>query len=416
MLEAYARVVALGAVVLGALCFFSWVEGAGWPVLVQAVNMVGILVGSGMALHLAARDQMTLATRVFLAPSVVGCTWGIVHAPGALVAVYVLGIGLLVFLGVFVGQERRPARAAAAWLLIYLGATGVRVLGVVPVQVTPLDTVTLFVAPAMLLVILVLAGQITVGRLEDSQARLLEVNQGLERVVAERTIALREALGDAERLLLNVLPHEIADRLRAGESAIADAHGDVTILFADLVGFTRLASQMEPLSLVELLNAVFSAFDEQVQARGLEKIKTIGDAYMVVGGLPRPRADHATAICELALEMQAAVARVNADRGTEMELRIGIHTGSVVAGVIGRSKFSYDLWGDAVNIASRMESHGAPGRVQISATTRDAMGPGFATEARGLVALKGRGELHSWWLLGASEQHGAASGGALPEA
>ncbi len=397
---AYARVVALGAVVLGALCFFSWMEGAGWPVLVQALNMVGILLGSAVALRLAEQGRMRAATRAFLVPSVVGCTWGIVHAPGALVAVYVLGIGLLAFLGVFVGQERNPGRAAIAWLLTYVAATAVRVLEVVPVQSTPLDTVTLFVAPAMLLVILVLAGQITIGRLEASQARLLEVNLGLERTVAERTIALREALGDAERLLLNVLPHEIADRLRAGESAIADAHGEVTILFADLVGFTALASKMDPLSLVDLLNAVFSAFDEQVEKLGLEKIKTIGDAYMVVGGLPRPRADHAAAICTLALQMQAAVGAVNAVRGTEMDLRIGIHTGSVVAGVIGRSKFSYDLWGDAVNIASRLESHGAPGRIQISATTVRAMGAGFQTEARGLIALKGRGQLESWWLIG----------------
>ena len=166
------------------------------------------------------------------------------------------------------------------------------------------------------------------------------------------------------------------------------------------MGFTALASKMDPLSLVDLLNAVFSAFDEQVEQLGLEKIKTIGDADMVVGGLPRPRADHAAAICTLALQMQVAVAAVNAVRGTEMDLPIGIHTGSVVAGVIGRSKFSYDLWGDAVNIASRLESHGAPGRIQISATTVRAMGAGFQTEARGLIALKGRGQLESWWLLG----------------
>ncbi len=170
----------------------------------------------------------------------------------------------------------------------------------------------------------------------------------------------------SERLLLNILPAPIADRLRDGETTIADSRPDVTVLFADIVGFTPLGQALAPAELVQLLNEMFVAFDELVERAGLEKIKTIGDAYMVVGGLPSPRPGHLAAILDLSLEMIDVIARVRPTHGEPLQLRIGIDSGPVVAGVIGRHKFSYDVWGDTVNTASRMESHGVPGRVQVT--------------------------------------------------
>ena len=392
--------VAAGALVLGSLCLLAWQGGGGWPVLVQAANMGLIVGGSLLALGLLAKERVDAAFLAFMLPSALGCTWGIVHAPGAVVAVYVLGVGLLAFLGVFLYPGRSLVTPVAACLLTYGGAIALRLSGVVPVHETPIDGAILVVAPAMELVILVLAGRITVGRLAEGQRRLEEINRGLEQTVAERTVALRDALAEAERLLLNVLPREIAARLRRGEEPIADAHAEVTILFADIVGFTKLASEVDPVPLVGLLNDVFTEFDRLAERHGLEKIKTIGDAYMVVGGAPESRGDHAAAVARLALDMHAVLREVCQRRTIALDLRIGVHTGPVVAGVIGRSKFSYDLWGDTVNIASRMESHGEPGRVQISAATRAKLGEAFLAEPRGTIVLKGRGPLETWWLTG----------------
>jgi class 3 adenylate cyclase len=416
VLSAYAWVVALGALVLGGLCVAGASSGGGWPLLVQAGFMGCITLGSLLCLRFLAADRSHLAFLVFVVPSVLGCTWGTVHAPGAVVAVYVLGFGLLAFLAVFLYPGRRRALSLALWVGSYLGAIGLRLTGWVPVHETPVDSVMLVVAPAMELAILVLAGQITIGRLDESHARLETINVGLEKTVAERTLELRRALADTERLLLNVLPREIATRLQGGEEAIADSHGAVSILFADIVGFTSMAAHTDPVALVGLLNDIFSAFDQLAEKHGLEKIKTIGDAYMVVGGLPHHRPDHAEAVALLALDMQHSLIQLSADHHVPLNLRIGIHTGPVVAGVIGRSKFSYDLWGDAVNIASRLESHGEPGRIQISGETRDHLGAGFITEARGAIALKGRGQFEAYWLCGISPAGAATAQPATPPA
>ncbi|MEM8603154.1 MAG: adenylate/guanylate cyclase domain-containing protein, partial [Cyanobacteria bacterium P01_H01_bin.121] len=185
----------------------------------------------------------------------------------------------------------------------------------------------------------------------------------------EAEVALREEQAKAERLLLNILPEPIAAELKHNPRAIAERFSDVTVLFADLVNFTQLASEIAALDLVNLLNQIFSAFDQLAEECGLEKIKTIGDAYMVVGGVPTARPDHAAAVAAMALAMQTTIQRINHDLGHPFELRIGINTGPVVAGVIGTKKFSYDLWGDAVNLASRMESHGIPGKIQVSPST-----------------------------------------------
>lgn len=204
----------------------------------------------------------------------------------------------------------------------------------------------------------------------------------------------------SERLLLNILPKPIADRLKQGQSVIADSFAEVTVLFADIVGFTRLSAHMSPTELVVLLNGIFSTFDRLAERHRLEKIKTIGDAYMVVGGLPTPRADHAEAISEMALDMQREIVQFKVENGEPLHLRIGIHTGPVVAGVIGTRKFSYDLWGDTVNTASRMESHGLSGGIQVTATTYECLRDKYLFEERGVIQVKSKGEMMTYFLLG----------------
>ncbi len=203
----------------------------------------------------------------------------------------------------------------------------------------------------------------------------------------------------SEALLLNILPTTIAERLKEGDEVIADAHAQITILFADIVGFTKLAAQSDAEQLVILLNALFSAFDHLTERYGAEKIKTIGDAYMVAVGLPEPRVDHAETAANLALHMQTEAARVAAELGVAIKLRIGINTGPVVAGVIGARKFAYDLWGDAVNMASRMESQGVEDRIQLSESTYQHLKAGFECESRGMIAVKGKTEMQTYFLI-----------------
>ncbi|WP_419912076.1 adenylate/guanylate cyclase domain-containing protein [Hoeflea sp.] len=210
--------------------------------------------------------------------------------------------------------------------------------------------------------------------------------------------ALAAEYQKSEALLHNIMPPAVAERLKLNPRVIADSHKQVSILFADLVGFTAMASRSSPEELVTLLNTIFSRFDTLVHALDLEKIKTIGDAYMVVAGLPDARPDHADAIARLALEMLTETERVSQETGRELQLRIGIHSGPVVAGVIGQKKFAYDLWGDTVNIAARMESHGAAGHIQISADTAVLLGDRFETEPRGTVEIKGKGQMETFFL------------------
>ncbi|MEL7034351.1 MAG: adenylate/guanylate cyclase domain-containing protein [Cyanobacteria bacterium J06592_8] len=235
---------------------------------------------------------------------------------------------------------------------------------------------------------------------------LEETNEELEKRVEERTFELRMEKEKFEYLLLNILPRAIADQLKQGEKTIAAAREEVTILFADVVGFTPISAQITPIQLVGLLNQLFSSFDYLTEKYGLEKIKTIGDAYMVVGGLPLPQDNHAEAIADMALEMQvvmnnfeaeAILGKIEAWDG--LQIRIGINTGSVVAGVIGIKKFSYDLWGDAVNIASRMESSGEPGRIQVTEATYERLKHQYNLESRGEISVKGRGNMKTYWLL-----------------
>jgi len=213
----------------------------------------------------------------------------------------------------------------------------------------------------------------------------------------------------SERLLLNILPSEIAQQLKQeqsaiaseiGRSAIANRFDEVTILFADIVNFTGIAAQISPIELVNSLNQIFSSFDRLAESYGLEKIKTIGDAYMVVGGLPIPHPDHAVVVAKMALDMQKAISQFHTNTGETLQLRIGINTGSVVAGVIGLKKFSYDLWGDAVNIASRMESHGVIGKIQVTEATYLRIKEQYKLEKRGIIQVKGIGEISTYFLIG----------------
>jgi PAS domain S-box-containing protein len=226
--------------------------------------------------------------------------------------------------------------------------------------------------------------------------------------ITERRVweeALRYQQECTEELLLNILPEPIAERLKFWESTIADSFASVTVLFADLVNFTEFSAHMPPPKLVALLNKIFSKFDQLAQKHGLEKIKTIGDAYMVVGGLPTPRDDHADAIAQMALEMQQEIVNFKRDNGEPFTLRIGIHTGPVVAGVIGMKKFAYDLWGDTVNVASRMESLGMPGNIQVTAAIYEQLQDKYVFEERGKITVKGKGEMITYWLKGSKVCH-----------
>jgi class 3 adenylate cyclase/CheY-like chemotaxis protein len=207
----------------------------------------------------------------------------------------------------------------------------------------------------------------------------------------------------AERLLLNILPPAIAERLKQGEEVIADDFADATVLFGDLVGFAASAAETPAAEVVSRLNDIFSAFDQAVVELGLEKIKTIGDAYMAVGGVPLPRPDHAEAVAELALRMLEEVALYNARAGRAVQVRIGVDVGPVVAGIIGRHKYAYDLWGNAVNVASRMESQSLPGRIQVTAAVERRLRGRYRFEPRGAIALKGIGEMSTFFLVGRSE-------------
>lgn len=211
---------------------------------------------------------------------------------------------------------------------------------------------------------------------------------------------LTEEQQKAERLLLNILPAPIAGELMQTQASVPQHFDEVTILFADIVGFTSLSHRLSPITLVALLNQVFSAFDSLAEQLNLEKIKTIGDAYMVAAGLPTPRTDHAEAIAEMALAMQQVVQTFQADSGEPLSIRVGINTGVVVAGVIGTKKFIYDLWGDAVNVASRMESLGEPGLIQVTAATYERLKHHYDLERRGDITVKGRGEMETYWLRG----------------
>jgi adenylate cyclase len=209
---------------------------------------------------------------------------------------------------------------------------------------------------------------------------------------------LQEEYQRAENLLHNILPVSIAQRLKEGEELIADKMEDATILFADIKGFTPIASALSPEELVQTLNELFKAFDDLVEDHEVEKIKTIGDSYMVASGIPKPRLDHQIIVAELALKMLEVAETIRFQKDLPVQIRIGIHSGPVVAGVIGKKKFSYDLWGDTVNVASRLESSSAPGQIHVSQSVYQGLEKYFHFEKRQKVHLKGKGETQTYFL------------------
>lgn len=243
----------------------------------------------------------------------------------------------------------------------------------------------------------------------DDAGNLLYFEGTVQDITERRQVEaeLRQQRVRAERLLLNILPQTIAERLKRGHLTIASRFDQVTVMFADLVDFTKVAARVPATDLVKLLGQIFSEFDNLVEQHRLEKIKTIGDAYMVAGGLPSPNPKAAAAIAEMALEMQHAIAHIDADHGKPFQLRIGISSGSIVAGVIGTKKFSYDLWGDTVNVASRMESQGLPGKIQVTETTYELLKDQYILEERGRIFVKGKGEMVTYWLVGRREDRQA---------
>jgi adenylate cyclase len=236
----------------------------------------------------------------------------------------------------------------------------------------------------------------------------------------EALSALRVEQDKAENLLLNILPRSIAEKLKADKATIADQFDAASILFADVVDFTPFSERLPAAEVVGVLDHLFSHFDVLAERYGLEKIKTIGDCYMVAAGVPTPRSDHARAMARMALDMRDAMRSQDDVGHFGLELRIGINSGPVVAGVIGRKRFLYDLWGDAVNTASRMESHGTPGHIQVTRATYELLKDDFVLERRGTVNVKGKGDMETWYLVGprdgrtASQQRDALTAADAP--
>lgn len=302
---------------------------------------------------------------------------GFVNSSAAILWSLICPFGALLF-----GQRQR----APWWFLAFLGL--VIISGVIQPDAHPTNNL-----PPWLVIIFFIAN---IGTVSAVAFILLHYFIGQESRFLE---LLRLEQEKSENLLQNVLPKEIAAILKDKNETIAEHYDSVSILFADIVGFTTLSNEMSPTEMVDLLNEVFSRFDALVTKYNLEKIRTIGDNYMVVSGAPRLRPDHALALARLALEMRAYVKEYQRN-GKRLSFRIGIGSGPVIGGVIGRQKFHYDVWGDAVNMASRMESQGVPGKIQITQDTYKLLKDTCICLPRGKISVKGKGEMETWFLEG----------------
>jgi class 3 adenylate cyclase len=244
----------------------------------------------------------------------------------------------------------------------------------------------------------------TFGRTFDSMVGVVEQHiaeiEAAKTALAQQAESLQIEQQRSEKLLLNVLPAAIADRLKDGEGTIAESYPEVTVLFSDIVGFTEMSARIGAKQVVDMLNEVFGLLDELAEKHSIEKIKTIGDCYMVVAGVPDRSPTHAQQIAAFALDMQETLQVYAEKSGRSLSMRTGMHTGTVVAGIVGTSKFAYDLWGDVVNIASRMESSSEAGRIQVSDAVRIRLADDFVFEARGDIDIKGKGMMHTWYLTG----------------
>ena len=307
--------------------------------------------------------------------------------------------GILAPLGALVFLEVRQAiRWFVAFLLVFL------LLGILGEALFPDADVPAWFTTTMLALNVIGAGSV---------AFMLLASFASQRDAALR--ALRAEQEKSEALLLNILPSSIAERLKAASQAIADHFESASILFADVVDFTPLAQRLSPAEVVGILDQLFSRFDTLVELHGLEKIKTIGDCYMAAAGVPDPHPDHARRAALLALDMLDAVATSTIAGQPGLELRIGINSGPVIAGVIGTKRFLYDLWGDAVNTASRMEAHGTPSEIQITRTTYELLKDEFVCRRRGTILVKGKGQMETWYLEGSRSDDARTKEGAYSE-
>jgi adenylate cyclase len=356
------------------LAFGAW---TGW----FAFLYFGISVASIVLFARNRDDAMLLRVQllsILLLPTV-SMVWlgGVLPAGGVGLWAILAPLGALVFGGV-----RAGVRWYIAFLVIFIAC------GVVGIFVSTSPVPAWF--SALMLVLNVAVGGTIVFTLLALFAKQRQ----------DALVGLRSEQARAESLLLNILPRSIAERLKAEPQTIADQFSAASILFADVVDFTPRSENLAPAKVVGMLDELFGHFDVLAERYGLEKIKTIGDCYMVAAGVPTPRRDHARALALMALDMLEAMLPGKAVGDLNLELRVGINSGQVVAGVIGHKRFLYDLWGDAVNIASRMESHGTPGRIQITGATHELLKDEFACEPRGMVAIKGKGEMETWYLVG----------------
>jgi len=384
--DAAARRLGLTAVLLGAILYVAFALIDPLVVTADAGRLViPRLVVVAWMLFVAARlarfpPPVTQRVLVCSAVVVAALALDVMSFLAPLPAAYLVGGTMLVVIGLFTLVGVRLADALPTAALVVIGF----------VVATAHDSGTrsaLAVADIMMVLGGITFGVIAAYLLEDLRRRNFLDDRSLERVRVR-----------SDRLLHSILPEDIAARLRRDPSAIAETH-DVTVVFADVVGFTRVAADLPAPDVVELLDGLFTQFDALCREHGVEKIKTIGDAYMAVGGVPRPDAGHATAVADVALGMLAVADRFTRWPGG-LQLRIGISSGTAVAGVIGQDKFSYDLWGDTVNTASRMESHGNPGSIQISEATRERLGDGYDLGPPARTEVKGGEVLTTYELLG----------------
>lgn len=364
---------------IGGLLYLS--EGA--PARFWIEVLAALILALGLIVLRAKPGLYTWVVNAFLAGGLLGNLAATVVAGGLVNAELSVAWGLAVVVGALIALD---IRAGWWWFLAYIANVVAAV--VISDRVQPINVVEV--------------SQADIASTLIGTAVLLFA--GMAYFVRQRDRFQRES----DDLLHNILPDEIAARLKSERTMIADDFDDASVLFADIVGFTPMSAEMTPPQLVGLLNAVFSTFDGFVAELGLEKIKTVGDEYMVASGVPHPRSDHAIAICTLALRMRNQVEAHDFD-GHKISLRIGINSGPVVAGIVGTHKFSYDLWGDVVNTASRMESEGVPGSIQISSATHELIKEDFVCEPRGVVEVKGKGDMETYFLLSPSLPSAAAS-------
>ncbi len=365
------------AVVWGSLYLFfgSWV---GYVPFAYALILLGALVAFARTRNFAFLLRVNLVD-ILLAPTLSMIPLG-GFLPSAGVGMWAIlaPVGALVFSG---------QRAGLRWFVAYVAVF--MTSGIVGQIVGPVSTVPDWFTSTMLGLNVAVGGSVVFTLIAT--------------FLAQRDRAMASLAREQERsesLLLNVLPREIAARLKAGESPIADSYEHATVLFADIVGSTMLAERLDAKQLVALLNGIFARFDVLAEEHGVEKIRTIGDNFMCVAGVPRRRADHAQAMARLALDMRIYVDELRASGEDRIDFRIGMNSGPCVGGVIGLRKFVFDIWGDPVNTASRMESHGVPGRVHLSDATYGLIRNDFECEPRGTIEVKGKGPMRTWFLVG----------------